>query len=145
MRKLLLSLAISLGIFIAPLASQAEEIASPTIKASEIWAKASLSGASMSAAYLTITNRGDKDDALIGVKTDIADAELHSMEMHGDVMRMRHIERIAVPAGESVTLEPGGNHIMLMGLKSPLIAGKDFIMTLTFEHAGAQQVAVSIK
>lgn len=101
-------------------------------------------GNDVSAAYLHITNYGDQDDALLSVTTEFAPmSELHTMQMDGDVMRMRAVERIDLPAGETVTLRPGGLHIMLMGLSAPLVEGEYLTLTLTFE-SGATRNAVAI-
>jgi hypothetical protein len=62
--------------------------------------------------------------------------ELHSMQMQGDVMRMRQVDAIELPAGATVELAPGGLHLMLMGLKSPLKAGERLPLVLRFEKAG---------
>jgi len=67
------------------------------------------------------------------------------MEMSGIVMEMRPITSFDIPAGQPVTLKPGGEHIMLMGLNGPLREGQSFPLTLTFEKAGAREVTVAVK
>lgn len=88
----------------------------------------------ISAAYATITNMGTGDDTLIAVTAPgVTTIELHTMDMDGDVMRMREVEGgIGVPAGEAARLEPGGLHIMLIGLTVPLAEGTALPLTLTF-------------
>jgi copper(I)-binding protein len=90
--------------------------------------------------YLVVTNAGEADDLLVGasVPAEIAArAELHEMEMVDGVMRMAEVEGgIPLPAGETVTLMPGGLHVMLMGLAEGLEAGDMPEVTLTFERAG---------
>jgi copper(I)-binding protein len=71
--------------------------------------------------------------------------ELHEMKMDGDVMRMRQVAAVDVPAGGSVALEPGGLHVMLLGLKAPLKEGDRFPMTLRFEKAGEVKVEVHVE
>jgi periplasmic copper chaperone A len=72
--------------------------------------------------------------------------ELHTHIMDGDVMRMREMEGgIPLPPGETVKLQPGGFHIMLLGLKQGLAAGSRFPLTLTFEKAGSVQVDVPVE
>jgi len=66
------------------------------------------------------------------------------MEMAGMVMKMRPLAGLDIPAGQSVTLKPGGEHIMLMGLNGPLREGQSFPLTLTFEKAGAREVTVPV-
>ncbi|PWJ21085.1 copper chaperone PCu(A)C [Jannaschia seohaensis] len=90
--------------------------------------------------FLTIENRGDSDDTLIAASVAgdfVARVELHEMRMSEGVMSMSEVEGgIPVPAGETVTLAPGGLHLMLMGLTAPLTAGEAHEVTLTFAESG---------
>src|SRR5262249_27128385 len=88
------------------------------------------------AAYLSIANDGRQDDRLLKVATPLATAELHSMTNVNGMMQMREMDALDVPAGKTVKFAPGGNHVMIMGLKSPLKDGDTLPLTLTFEHAG---------
>lgn len=101
---------------------------------------------SMGAAYLMITNNGDDADRLVSVSTDVAEVvEIHEVTMTDNVMEMSPLhDGLEIPAGESVSLEPGGYHIMLIGLTKSLIAGEDYELTLSFEHAGEVTVTVPI-
>jgi copper(I)-binding protein len=109
------------------------------------WARAS-AGAANGAAYMVVTTSGAAPDQLIGASTPIAEkAELHTHLMEGDVMRMRAVKTIEVNPGEPATLEPGGLHVMLMGLKAPLKEGEQFPLTLTFEKAGSVTVDVAVE
>ena len=74
-----------------------------------------------------------------------ASVELHSMTMDGDVMKMRQVDAIDLPAGQTVELKPGGYHLMLIGLKAPLKAGDKFPLTLKFEKAGEVIVTVKVE
>jgi copper(I)-binding protein len=67
------------------------------------------------------------------------------MAMEGNVMKMRQIDRLALPAGKTVQLSPGGYHLMLLGLKAPLKAGDSFPLTLKFEKAGEVTVKVRVE
>ena len=117
------------------------------LEISGAWAKASLKGVSNSAAYMAITNTGDTADTLVAANADVSKAvELHTMSMTDGVMRMRKLEDgLALPAGETVTLAPGGEHIMLIGLEAQLENGSRFDMRLEFESAGAQPVTVEVR
>ena len=107
------------------------------------WARASVG--QNGAAYFTIANRGKTDVKVVGVTADVArHAGLHSHRMDGEIMRMRPLENIVVPAGTSVTLKPGGHHVMLMGLTHNLKQGEAFPLTVVFEKAGKMQVSVKI-
>ena len=90
--------------------------------------------------YVTIVNTGEADDMLIAasIAGDVADeVQLHEMTMADGVMTMNAVDGgIPVPAGEAVTLAPGGQHLMVMGLHQPLKAGEAHAITLTFAEAG---------
>jgi copper(I)-binding protein len=94
-------------------------------------------GAAVAAGYLLVENRGEADDRLLGASSPVAEAvEIHEMAMEGDVMRMRPLaEGLEIPAGEAVSLEPGGVHLMLLS-PEPLAAGEAHEITLRFERAG---------
>jgi len=108
------------------------------------WARATPPKAENGVAYLTI--RSPTPDRLVSVSSPVAKkAELHTMEMSGMVMKMRPLAGLDIPAGQSVTLKPNGDHIMLMGLNSPLREGQSFPLTLTFEKAGTREVTVAVE
>ena len=112
--------------------------ASDIFSFSEMQLRATVVGTPSSAAYLKITNNGVSDDRLIAAKAPIAQrVEIHSMEMDNGVMRMRGVDGgLAIAAGDSVTLAPGGLHIMLMGLTTDLAPDTQHEITLVFEKAG---------
>lgn len=94
-----------------------------------------------SAAYLQITNNSRSPQQLVGVDTAAAHtAEIHETQMDGDIMRMRPVAAIEIPAGETVHLEPGGTHVMLMGLTSPLIVGQAIPLKLMFGSGASLEV-----
>jgi periplasmic copper chaperone A len=96
--------------------------------------------------YLQLTNRGAADRLVSASAAEVAaSVEMHSMSMDGDVMRMRQLDAIELPAGQTVELKSGGYHLMLIGLKAPLTLGGKSPMTLTFEKAGAVVVTVNIE
>ena len=113
------------------------------LEVSDAWARATPAKAENGVAYLTI--RTPTPDRLVSVSSPVAKtAELHTMEMAGMVMKMRPLAGLDIPAGQSVTLKPGGEHIMLMGLNGRLREGQSFPLTLTFEKAGAREVTVPV-
>ena len=108
------------------------------------WARASLGNAPNSAAYMTLMTHGDAD-RLIAVSTPVAErAELHSHVMDGDIARMRPVEAIEIAPEEPAMLEPGGLHVMLMGLTVKLEEGGTLPLVLTFENAGEITVDLPI-
>lgn len=109
-----------------------------------VWARATPGGAQTAAAYVTVTS--PTGDTLTGASTPAAQkAEIHTMTMEGSVMKMRQVDGIDLPAGQPVTLKPGGYHIMLTGLAKPLEAGQSFPLTLDFVKAGKKEVMVSVE
>ncbi|TCQ09729.1 copper(I)-binding protein [Rhizobium sp. PP-F2F-G36] len=94
-------------------------------------------GAKVGGGGLTIVNAGPTDDRLVAVESPAAGrVELHEMTMDNDVMRMRKLDGIPVPAGQTVTLAGGGLHLMFMDVAKPFRQGDTIPLTLTFETAG---------
>lgn len=109
------------------------------------FARASAGPVKNGATYLTLKNEGGEPDRLIAVRAPVADRlELHTHLHENGVMKMRHIDAIVIPAGGMTMLKPGGDHIMMMGLKAPLKEGNSFPLTLVFEKAGEITVDVGI-
>lgn len=95
--------------------------------------------------YVEVTNKGSADDALIGIETPIAAMPmLHETVVTDGVASMPHAMSVAVPAGVTTELTPGGFHGMLMGLTSALKEGDRFPVTLSFERAGDITVDVEV-
>lgn len=110
------------------------------------WTRATPPAAKVAGGYLTITNAGDAADRLVGGDAAFAErVEIHEMAMADGVMRMRPLEEgLAVAPGETVTLEPGGYHLMLMGLSAPLTQGETVEVTLRFAEAGEVTVTLDV-
>ena len=109
------------------------------------WARASIPGAKNGAAYATIMNRGMKSDALIGVVSDVSvKVELHSHKNVDGVMRMRRIFSVPVPPHSETKLKPGGDHIMLMGLKRQLKVGDHIMLTFRFQSGATEVLKVMV-
>jgi copper(I)-binding protein len=98
------------------------------------------------AAYMTLRNTGRDADRLLVASTPVArTVELHTHVRDGEVMRMRPVADIPIPAGQTVRLRPGGLHVMLIGLKEPLRQGTTVPLTLRFERAGETTVQLEIQ
>jgi hypothetical protein len=103
---------------------------------SQPWSRAAGQGG-QGAGYLGIANRGGAPDRLMGASSPAADrVELHTHIREGEVMRMREVPSIELPPGQTVTLQPGGLHLMLVRLAQPLRQGETVPVTLRFERAG---------
>lgn len=105
------------------------------------WARATAPGVSVTAVYFTIRNPGPRADQVVTLRSAAGErAEIHETKMSGGIMQMRQITDATVPAGGTLALEPGGTHVMLIGLRSPLVPGATVPLVLTFRHAGEVQV-----
>lgn len=112
----------------------------------DAWARPGLAG-SNSAVYFTIRNSSTAGDELVKVSSDVADSvEIHmsSVDASGTMM-MRPLEAVEIPAHTAVELEPGGMHVMLVGLNEDLIAGESITITLHFKNAANLTIEVPIK
>ena len=111
------------------------------------YARATPAGASTGAAFMAIRNTGKVEDTLKGGSSPMAKTvQAHEMTMEGGIMRMRQVQGgLKVPSAGDVQLRPGSYHIMLIGLRGPLISGKPFPLTLHFEKAGDVSVQVSVR
>ena len=122
------------------------DISSVTIK--NAWVRQNIPPQTMTAAYLAIHNEG-MATALISASTPVAEvAEIHVMTIDGNIMRMKKIDRLPIPEDGSATLQPGGNHLMLIGLRRDLAAGDSLALTLSFANGQVRTLrapVVSIK
>ena len=108
------------------------------------WARPTVAGQAAGGGFLKITSA--TADRLVGASAPVSKTvELHTMQMDGDVMRMRQVPAIELPAGRSVELKPGGLHVMFIGLNQPLQEGASFPLTLRFEKAGEVKVEVQVR
>ena len=116
----------------------------PALEVRDAWARATAPGQTSGAVYATLDNRGP-DDRLTGAATDrAAMAMVHKSETVDGVARMRMAGDVPIASGSTVVLAPGGTHIMLEGLKAPLVAGETLPLELRFANGGAHKVDVRI-
>jgi len=103
-------------------------------------------GSSTAAGYLAITNNGTQPDRLIGIDSSFPRAMIHRSAMEDGVMKMRHqADGVVIPAGETVTFEPGGLHLMFVGLKDSLKEGEKADVTLHFENSGSVPIVLNVE
>ena len=115
-----------------------------SVEITDCWARATPGKTETGGVYLTIVS--PVADRVTAVSTPVAQkAGLHTMSMEGGVMRMRPLGGLDLAPGQKVMLKPGGTHIMLIGLVTPLEAGKSFPLTLSFEKAGSREVTVAVE
>ena len=116
-----------------------------TLVLEKAWARATPPGSSVAAAYLVVDNRSSRSDRLLAVSSPrAARAEVHATVHDGDVARMRRVDPLHVGAGERVEMEPGGIHVMLIGLTAPLSAGEVIPLLMRFEVAGELSTGIRV-
>ena len=122
---------------------------SKDLKISNAWARTSPLEASNGAVYLTIANRGNEANALVGAKVPASiamETQIHETKVDASgTMAMSEVEQIDLPEGKTVMLKPGGYHIMLMQLSKPLEQGQKFKVTLQFESGKNKRVTATVK
>ncbi|AVM73312.1 copper chaperone PCu(A)C [Magnetospirillum gryphiswaldense] len=107
------------------------------LEVSGAFIRATPKAASAGAGFVTIKNTGKQDDKLIAASANVSKSvELHTHIKDGEIMRMRKVDSITVPAGGSAELKPGGDHVMFIDLSAPLKDGDKVAVTLKFEKAG---------
>jgi copper(I)-binding protein len=120
--------------------------AAEAVQAQGAFARAVPPGQSNSAAFMTLTNASDANHALVSAESSAAKAaELHSHTMDEGMMKMRRVEKIDLPAGGTVELEPGGFHLMLIGLERQLSPGEQIDVTLVFEDGSRETLTAPVR
>jgi copper(I)-binding protein len=151
MKKQIIAGALALSTVIAIPAAMAK-VAAPVAKAatkekvsiSGAWVRPSMMGKDMTAGYMKVKVTGTSDTLTkVAVPMSIGMAELHETVMVDGSMGMREVKQIVVAKGATLVLKPGGYHIMLMGLKSPITVGQKVPITLTFKKMGAVKVTAT--
>jgi copper(I)-binding protein len=134
----------NIKIFIASLTLLANAAFAQNVTVSDAWARATVSGQKASGAFMTLT--ADQPVKLVGVSAAVAGlAQIHEMKMDGNVMKMAPVTALALPAGQAVALKPGGYHVMLMDLKSPLEKNTNIALTLNFEDSKGQKFSQTVQ
>ena len=129
----------------AVLLSLSGHLYAQNVDVKDAWVRTSVQGQKATGAFMKITAK--EGGTLVGVATPVAGvAEVHEMKMDGDVMRMRALPNgLALPAGKTVALTPGGYHVMLMDLKATLPKDSTIPLTLTFKDAKGVESRVELK
>ncbi|QWD63141.1 copper chaperone PCu(A)C [Polynucleobacter sp. MWH-UH25E] len=115
------------------------------IKIEGAYTRATAPGQQVAGGFMKIDNKGNVADQLVSASSPAAgEVQLHEMAMEGNVMKMRQVKDIAVPAGGSVELKPGGYHLMFLNLKGPFTAGQTVPVKLKFAKAGELEVKMPV-
>jgi periplasmic copper chaperone A len=125
----------------------ADEVKAGDLVITQAWSRATPGGAKVAGGYLTIQNKGSAADRLIGGSADVADkVQVHEMATANGVMTMRPLDKgLSIEPGKTVKLGPGGYHLMLLDLKSPLKQGDKVPVTLEFEKAGKVKLTFDVE
>jgi copper(I)-binding protein len=131
--------------FAAP--ARAEEVKAGDLVITQAWSRATPGGAKVGGGFLTIENKGSAPDRLIGGSADIAEkVQVHQMTANNGVMTMRPLDDgLTIEPGKTVKLAPGGYHLMMLNLKSPLKQGDKVPVTLEFEKAGKVKLSFDVQ
>lgn len=120
------------------LAISATAWAQTSVKVEDAWVRGTVAMQKATGAFMRLTPSANA--RLVAAQSPVAGVvEIHEMAMEGDVMKMRAMPGLDLPAGRTVELKPGGYHVMLLDLKQPLKAGEQVPLTLTFEDAAKQR------
>ena len=132
-------------IFLAALAvSSAACWAQSDLKVDDAWVRGTVAHQKATGAFMRLT--AGRDAKLVGASSPVAGlTEVHEMALDNGVMKMRAVTGLALPAGKTVELKPGGYHVMLMDLKAPIRAGEPVPLTLVLESQGGQREQVELQ
>src|SRR3954454_12013664 len=124
----------------------AHEIKKGDILLTDLWSRATPSGARVAAGFFTVANTGPQADRLVGISTPVGKAQMHETATVNGVSTMRPLEGgLSIAPGQKVTLAPGGLHVMITELKEPLKEGQMLPMTLRFQKAGEIDTTLHIR
>jgi copper(I)-binding protein len=114
------------------------------VEVKDPWVRGMVETQKATGAFMRLTSRSAA--RLVGVSSPVAGvAEIHQTKMEGGVARMRPVAGIDLPAGQAVELKPGGYHVMLMRVKSPVKEGDTVPLTLVIESAGGKRESVTVQ
>ncbi|WP_114662065.1 copper chaperone PCu(A)C [Polynucleobacter necessarius] len=133
----------AIGIAVSGLAV-AQNASVGSIKIENAYTRATAPGQQVAGGFLKIENKGAADQLVSASSPVAGEVQLHEMAMEGNVMKMRQVKDIPVPANGSVELKPGGLHIMFMNIKAPLAAGETVPVKLKFAKAGDVEVKMPV-
>ena len=147
-RSLLKTLSISilsLG-FCGSLMAQdvSKTVTTNAIKIENAYTRATAPGQQVAGGFMKIENKGTADQLVSASSPVAGEVQLHEMSMDGNVMKMRQVKDIAVPANGTVELKPGGYHLMFLNLKGPFNAGQTVPVKLKFAKAGEVEVKLPV-
>jgi copper(I)-binding protein len=124
--------------------AQAQNAKVGSVQIENAYTRATVPGQHAAGGFMKIENKGAADQLVSASSPVAGEVQLHEMAMEGNVMKMRQVKDIAVPAGGTVELKPGGLHLMFMSIKAPLTAGETVPVKLKFAKAGEVEIKMPV-
>ncbi len=135
---------VAAGAMLAAVAGSVQAQAQANVTVKDAWVRATVPQQKATGAFMQL--QAAKDSKFVSVSSPLTPTvEVHEMAMQGDVMRMRQVQSVDLPAGKAVELKPGGHHIMMMNLKVQVKEGDTVPLTLVFEGKDGKREQVEIK
>jgi len=144
MRRNILALTIAATSLGLGFSVHAQEAKVGNIKIENAYTRSTVPGQQVAGGFMKIENKGGVDQLISASSPVAGEVQLHEMAMEGNVMKMRQVKDITVPAGGAVELKPGGLHLMFMNIKAPLAAGETVPVKLKFAKAGEVEVKMPV-
>jgi copper(I)-binding protein len=133
----------AVGFGLAGLA-QAQNAKVGSVQIENAYTRSTVPGQMVAGGFMKIENKGAVDQLISASSPVAGEVQLHEMAMEGNVMKMRQVKEVVVPAGGAVELKPGGMHLMFMNIKAPLTAGETVPVKLKFAKAGEVEVKMPV-
>ena len=124
--------------------AQAQNAKVGSVQIENAYTRATVPGQQVAGGFMKIENKGAADQLISASSPASSEVQLHEMAMEGNVMRMRQVKEVVVPAGGTVELKPGGLHLMFMNIKTPLTAGETVTVKLKFAKAGEVEIKMPV-
>jgi copper(I)-binding protein len=124
--------------------AQAQNAKVGSVQIENAYTRATVPGQQVAGGFMKIENKGAADQLISASSPASGEVQLHEMAMEGNVMRMRQVKEVVVPAGGTVELKPGGLHLMFMNIKAPLTAGETVPVKLKFAKAGEVEIKMPV-
>jgi copper(I)-binding protein len=124
--------------------AQAQNAKVGSVQIENAYTRSTVPGQMAAGGFMKIENKGAVDQLISASSPVAGEVQLHEMAMEGNVMKMRQVKEVVVPAGGAVELKPGGMHLMFMNIKAPLTAGETVPVKLKFAKAGEVEVKMPV-
>ena len=124
--------------------AQAQNAKVGSVQIENAYTRSTVPGQMAAGGFMKIENKGAVDQLISASSPVASEVQLHEMSMEGNVMKMRQVKEVVVPAGGAVELKPGGMHLMFINIKAPLTAGETVPVKLKFAKAGEVEVKMPV-